>query len=753
MKRSVYLIIIGILASLGSYAGGIWYLPVDNQESALQIKKNPNIEVFYQSDAFLLTGVEPGQKFNAQLLVQDYDKSGKTLYVVWFHKQSDPEYISTINQEHEILIKGQNYLILLADSGIPVAPPVNGRIVHVSGKPVAKTVKPVSWSPEAVQYDPEIEAMMNEVDTNIYIGNVQHLQDYGTRNCYTPQAVQAQNWIKQQYEEMGYEVTLFDFSMPGGSASDNVIAKKTGTKYPDEYVVIGGHYDSYSYSGNAPGADDDASGACGVMEVARVMSNFDTDRTVLFCAWSGEEYGLYGSEAWAEWAATQGLDILGYFNMDMIGYLQPGSYIHTDMIAPASAQPLIDFYTNVCALYLPDFPVEPGSLSGGDSDHTSFNNAGYMGIFPFEDSQNYSPYIHSPNDLIGQSLNNPEQAMIFIQAMVANVATMANFLAPPDNLVVIGGDQMVELSWDPLAEIDYYNVYRDMNPDPIATTTDPQYTDTDVVNFTTYSYYVTAVYSETGEESDPSQMVEVTPVPAMVFPFIDDFESNAPYWQMEGSWGLATNQYVSPSHSLTESPQGDYANNLMISATLHNFSLENATSAQLSFKTKYALEANYDYMWLEISTDGVNFTELDEFNGFQNNWIDKTYDLSSYLGEPVVFIRFRFYSDVYVTEDGMYIDDFQLNVENIGTTGINRTNWQGVTVSPNPATDKITLSGVRGPVQIELFNSQGELVQKSYSGSEGELSLLLDNSLKNGIYFLKLENKECSYFTKVVIKK
>jgi len=53
---------------------------------------------------------------------------------------------------------------------------------------------------------------------------------------------------------------LFDFTMPSGPASDNVIATKVGTLYPEEYVIIGGHYDSYSYSGNAPGADDDATG-------------------------------------------------------------------------------------------------------------------------------------------------------------------------------------------------------------------------------------------------------------------------------------------------------------------------------------------------------------------------------------------------------------------------------------------------------------------------------------------------------------
>ena len=63
------------------------------------------------------------------------------------------------------------------------------------------------------------------------------------------------------------------------------------------------------------------------MEVARVMADWESDRTILFCAWSGEEYGLYGSEAYAQWCQDEGINILGYFNIDMCGYLNPGDPI------------------------------------------------------------------------------------------------------------------------------------------------------------------------------------------------------------------------------------------------------------------------------------------------------------------------------------------------------------------------------------------------------------------------------------------
>ncbi len=68
--------------------------------------------------------------------------------------------------------------------------------------------------------------------------------------------------------------------------------------------------------------------------------------------------------------------------MDMIGYLEPDGYIHTDLIYPLSTQELADFYIDVTSVYLLDFLIEPGGLIGGDSAHTSFNNAGLWVFFP-----------------------------------------------------------------------------------------------------------------------------------------------------------------------------------------------------------------------------------------------------------------------------------------------------------------------------------------------------------------------------------
>lgn len=272
---------------------------------------------------------------------------------------------------------------------------------------------------------PMIYDLIEQVDTAQFMSVIQHLSSYTTRMCTSPESFEAQDWLKTKLEGYGLDVVLQDFPLWMGASSDNVIATLPGKVTPDEYVFVGSHYDSYSYNNVAPGADDNASGTSGVLEVARILSSLAFERSIVFCAFSGEEVGLVGSDYYASHAAQFGMDILGYFNFDMIGYLHPGDEIHTDMIAPASALELENFYTDVAAIYLPDFEVAEAEPIGGDSDHTSFNNNGYMGIFPFEDTPNYSPYIHTPMDVIGTSVNSPEMAKTFIQATLASLVTLA----------------------------------------------------------------------------------------------------------------------------------------------------------------------------------------------------------------------------------------------------------------------------------------------------------------------------------------
>ncbi|PKP27786.1 MAG: hypothetical protein CVU06_01040 [Bacteroidetes bacterium HGW-Bacteroidetes-22] len=263
-----------------------------------------------------------------------------------------------------------------------------------------------------------------KVDTQNIIATIARLQAFTTRKATTDSAVAAAEWIRQQFENMGYTVELQEFTMGNTASSPNVLATKTGTTYPEKVVIIGGHYDSYTWSDEAPGADDNASGTAGVIEAARILADYPTECTIIFCAFSGEEYGLYGSAAFASRCKQQNMNILGYFNLDMIGYRNPGDAIHTDMIFPPSAKPLADYYQGIAAIFVPGLVVSEGFMISGDSDHTSFNNNGYMGIFPFEDDQNHSPYIHTVDDVLGLSVNSAEMAGMLTQASLAGVGSL-----------------------------------------------------------------------------------------------------------------------------------------------------------------------------------------------------------------------------------------------------------------------------------------------------------------------------------------
>jgi hypothetical protein len=446
---------------------------------------------------------------------------------------------------------------------------------------------------------------------------------------------------------------------------------------------------------------------------------------------------LYGSSAFASQSSQQGKDILGYFNLDMIGYLKPGNSPSTTLIYPQSAQELATFYTTVCSIYLPAFPVTPGSLSGGDSDHTAFNQNGYMGIFPFEDMNNYSPYIHTVNDVVGTSYNNESLAITFTKASLASVVTMANLITPPRNLVAIPGNGMVTLEWTELVGVDHINVYR--TGGLLSTTTNNFYNDFNVENGTTYEYFVTATYSENNEESVQSNLVTAIPMAPIVLPYSTYFENGTTNWVFTGNWGLTDASYYSATHSLSESPIGEYANNEESYATLNPINLEGYTSASFSFWTKYIIENNYDYVWVEVSINNSSWTKLEQFTGNQSSWTQKTYSLNSYLNQPYVRIRFHFKSDYSLTYDGIYIDNFTINVEggySMQTLSL-ASGWSGISsyIVPVHADMEYVLSPITTEIVVvdNLTNtylpSQNSNTIGNWNSSSGYIVKCTDNSI------------------------
>jgi len=276
--------------------------------------------------------------------------------------------------------------------------------------------------------DPDVQAWVNQVSQTELQNRVNALVGFGTRRHDQPGAVAAQNWLVGEFQAMGLQVSTFDFD----SGADVVVAELPGVTDPTRIVVLGAHYDSLNFStttGPAPGADDDASGTAGVLEIARILSSQSFDHTIRFCAFSGEEFGLLGSAAYAADLAANGADVIGMVQLDMTGYRAPGDSYSVDFVLNDTDPGLNAFAMDAFQTYVPGIAVQSGNLAGGTSDHRSFFQNGFPACFPFEDLGQYSPYIHTSSDVVGVSLNDWTLARMITQGALATVAELARPLA------------------------------------------------------------------------------------------------------------------------------------------------------------------------------------------------------------------------------------------------------------------------------------------------------------------------------------
>lgn len=294
--------------------------------------------------------------------------------------------------------------------------------------------------PAVSEEHPQIRALMDQVSVDSLTATIDLLQSCFTRRWDSWMVYEVQDWLYNQYLDMGYDsVALHDFPVTYHDSlfetSDNVIAVKKGLLYPDEYVVCGAHYDSYNLSDGhpdslrAPGADDNASGVSGVLEMARILSSCTFERSVVFCNFAAEEIGLVGSAAYAKDCADQRMDIVGYFNLDMIGYLEEGSDIHVNLLYTGQDSLLAKYVFGFSRTYFPEMRIWQSWLSWGDSDYSSFNRNGYPAVHTFEDTHHSSPFIHTPDDILGVSVNNMDQAKRFTELNLGLVATLAGLIS------------------------------------------------------------------------------------------------------------------------------------------------------------------------------------------------------------------------------------------------------------------------------------------------------------------------------------
>ena len=224
--------------------------------------------------------------------------------------------------------------VLLAQTNFVISNPIAEQVIR--GK-----FDPADYAASVIINDHEdiVSGLQNDISPDSLRVMITRMSEFGTRNTgadtlsATTGMGAARNWVLDKFNEYSaanenrLQTGFFQFDQDvcGMGRHKNVIAVLPGTDVTNHsIIVIEGHLDSRcdqvcDVDCEAQGVEDNASGTALVMELARVMSKNTYNQTIVFMATTGEEQGLVGANAFAEWSQQESIDIKAVFNNDVIG--------------------------------------------------------------------------------------------------------------------------------------------------------------------------------------------------------------------------------------------------------------------------------------------------------------------------------------------------------------------------------------------------------------------------------------------------
>ena len=231
----------------------------------------------------------------------------------------------------------------------------------------------------------------------------------------------SKDYIKHHLSSSGYQTSEQTYTVQERPYT-NITAEKLGSEKPEDIIVVGGHYDS---AFDTSGANDNATGAAAVLELARLISQDSPKRTIQFVTFTNEEPPFFwtqdmGSLVYAKAMKEQGKQVVAMISLDTIGYYdaQPNSQLYPfplSIIYPNQGK-FISFLGNLQSGYLvreaiasfrehAKIPSEgvslPSWITGvGWSDQWSFWQQGYPGIMVTDTAPYRYPYYHTQQDTI-----------------------------------------------------------------------------------------------------------------------------------------------------------------------------------------------------------------------------------------------------------------------------------------------------------------------------------------------------------------
>ena len=247
--------------------------------------------------------------------------------------------------------------------------------------------------------DPAVLTLLSKVDSRRLMGYAGAITATGKRSAAQLDLSAASgnrlatDYIANAFKEMGYTVEKQCYKDRKADKECNIVARRRSGQPGAKAILVIGHMDSVGFE-NA-GADDNASGSAGVLEIAKVLSAYKAGHDLIFVAANGEENGITGGYACAKKLKESGelSRVEWAINMDMISWNKDGILeLETNKEFSAYAE----WAGSLARLYT---KLEPHiAMPAWGSDHVPFIEAGIPTYLSIEHWESHNPCYHKACD-------------------------------------------------------------------------------------------------------------------------------------------------------------------------------------------------------------------------------------------------------------------------------------------------------------------------------------------------------------------
>lgn len=313
-----------------------------------------------------------------------------------------------------------------------------GYIVHGSYQEAVDALQGsqqmLAFTPPPIQQGIKVNALLPQIKAGNIKATIKSLSNFTNRFYTTNTGKQAADWLASHWGQLAsqHSWAIVEPYNHSGWGQDSVILKITGSRYPDEILVMGGHLDSTAGSGTregtvAPGADDDASGIASLTNVASALlsSGEQPQRSIHIIGYAAEEVGLRGSKEIAADYKGRGEKVLAALQLDMTNY--HGSTEDIVFMTDYIDSSFTSYMKQLLDTYQPTVVYGDDRCGYACSDHASWYNQGYPATMPFESSFNgANPNIHSRNDTLANSDAEAANSVPFARLALSFAIEMGN---------------------------------------------------------------------------------------------------------------------------------------------------------------------------------------------------------------------------------------------------------------------------------------------------------------------------------------